>query len=166
MDPGMAFGTGSHETTYMCMELLQEYVRPGMRIYDIGCGTGILAIAALKLGASWALAVDRDPVCISAACNNRELNRIDADRMPVELGNLLDGIDEKCDLMVSNIIADVIIIMAESAHAHLDAGSTWIVSGIIRERRADVEAALRAAGFEQTGAREKGEWVALAYRRL
>ena len=165
MDPGMAFGTGSHETTFMCMELLQEYVRPGMRVYDIGCGTGILAIAALRLGASWALAVDRDPVCVSAACNNRELNGIDASQIPVELGNLLDGIGPKCDLMVSNIIADVIILMAESAWAHLDAGAVWIVSGIIRERRGDVEAALDAAGFEQVNARSKGEWVALAYRK-
>ena len=85
--------------------------------------------------------------------------------MPVELGNLLDGIGPKCDLMVSNIIADVIILMAESAWAHLDAGAVWIVSGIIRERRGDVEAALDAAGFEQVNARSKGEWVALAYRK-
>lgn len=165
MDPGMAFGTGSHETTFMCMELLQNYVTPGMRVYDIGCGTGILAIAALRLGASWALAVDRDPVCISAACNNRDLNRIQSEMMQVELGNLLDGIQDRCDLLVSNIIADVIILMAESARDHLEPGSVWIVSGIIKERRKDVEDTLAKEGFALLDAREKGEWVALAYRR-
>lgn len=165
MDPGMAFGTGTHETTGMCLELLEKYVTPGMKVYDIGCGTGILAIAALKLGAASALAVDRDPVCVDAAHNNLALNRMEQAAMTIQLGNLLEGIEASADLIVSNIIAEVIISMTESAKAHLPAGGVWIVSGIIKERREDVEKALSAAGLTLLDTRSRGEWVAMAWRK-
>ncbi|MGI6315820.1 MAG: 50S ribosomal protein L11 methyltransferase [Christensenellales bacterium] len=165
MDPGMAFGTGTHETTGMCLELLEKYVSKDMKIYDIGCGSGILAIASLKLGASVALAVDKDPVCIDATHNNLALNHMEDTGMTVRLGNLLDGIDEPADLIVSNIIDEVIISMAEAAKAHLPKGGVWIVSGITKERREDVEKALMDARMFLLDTRSRGEWVAMAWRK-
>lgn len=165
MDPGMAFGTGTHETTFMCMELLEEYARPDDAVYDIGCGTGILAIAALKLGASHAVAVDRDPVCISAVHNNMALNGVDNSRLEAQLGNLLDGQTQPRQLIVANIIADVIILMAADAWAHLMEGGVLIASGIIRQKEEEVRDALVKAGFTVEAVRHKGEWVAMAARK-
>lgn len=161
MDPGMAFGTGTHETTFMCMELLQNCVTPGMQVYDIGCGTGILAIAALKLGATHAIAVDRDPVCISAVRNNMALNNVGSDILDVQLGNLMDNQTEKRELIVANIIADIIILMAEDARDHLKDGGTLIASGIIKEKEFEVREKLEATGFTILDVRHKGEWVAM-----
>ncbi len=165
MDPGMAFGTGTHETTFMCMELLEQYVQPGDEIYDIGCGTGILAIAALKLGASHAVAVDRDPVCISAVHNNMALNGVDASMLDAKLGNLLDGQMQPRRLIVANIIADVIISMASDAWTRLMEGGILIASGIIRQKEEEVRDALVKAGFTVEEVRHKGEWVAMAARK-
>ena len=165
MDPGMAFGTGTHETTFMCMELLEQYVQPGDEIYDIGCGTGILAIAALKLGASHAVAVDRDPVCISAVHNNMAQNGVDASMLDAKLGNLLDGQMQPRRLIVANIIADVIISMASDAWTRLMEGGILIASGIIRQKEEEVRDALVKAGFTVEEVRHKGEWVAMAARK-
>jgi ribosomal protein L11 methyltransferase len=165
MDPGMAFGTGTHETTFMCMELLEDYVRPGALVYDIGCGTGILAIAALRLGAKHAVAVDRDPVCVSAVHNNMALNGIDEQKLTVELGNLLDEQDGQRDVLVANIIADVIILMAGDGWEHIKPGGVMIASGIIKEKEADVRLALQNTGFTIEQAKHKGEWVAIAARK-
>jgi len=161
MDPGMAFGTGTHETTYLCMELLQQTVTPGMKLYDVGCGTGILGIAALLLGAGHAIAIDRDPVCVDAVKNNRALNGLADTRIPAKLGNLLDGETEKRPLIVANIIADVIIGMLPQVKEHLELPGTFIASGIIKAKEDEVTAALKENGFVIRDIRRKGEWVAI-----
>ncbi|NLG36855.1 MAG: 50S ribosomal protein L11 methyltransferase [Clostridiales bacterium] len=164
INPGMAFGTGTHETTFMCLELLENAVTPGASVADVGCGTGILGIAALALGAGEALAVDRDPVCISAANASRLLNP-GADRLSVRQGNLLDGVDAVFDVITTNIIANVVVAFAADAHRHLRPGGTLIASGILRGQADGVAESLTAAGFSIASRREMGEWAALLGRR-
>jgi len=164
MEPGMAFGTGTHETTFMCLELAQKYVKNGDLVYDIGCGTGILGVAALLLGAEHVIAVDRDAVAVKAAIVNAELNNMQQ-RIEPRLGNLLDDIDEPADFIFANIIAEIVAMMAPDAFAHLKSGGVMVCSGIIHARRPMVEEALQAAGFVIEQVTTNGEWVAMAARR-
>ncbi|MDD3242173.1 MAG: 50S ribosomal protein L11 methyltransferase [Eubacteriales bacterium] len=164
MEPGMAFGTGTHETTFMCLELAQEYVKAGDRVYDIGCGTGILGAAALMLGAGSVTAVDRDPIAVDAARVNAALNGLQG-RIDARQGNLLDDLEEPADLIFANIIAEVVAFMAPDAAAKLKCGGVLICSGIIRAKHAEVAQALEAAGFAIEQTKNKGEWVAMAARR-
>ncbi|MDR1569324.1 MAG: 50S ribosomal protein L11 methyltransferase [Oscillospiraceae bacterium] len=174
LDPGMAFGTGTHETTSMCLELLEGAVLGGETVLDVGCGSGILAIAALKLGAARALAVDFDPDAARVAKANSALNGMESS-MLTRTGDLLIGLDESedtreyvcggCDLLLANILADIIIRLAPSAHAALKPGGIMIASGIIRDREADVRAALESQGFAVEREKLVGEWTALAVRK-
>ncbi len=161
LDPGMAFGTGTHETTFMCMELLQKHLRAGESVMDVGTGSGILAIAAAKLGASRVLAVDIDPDAVRVAKENIEKNAVSATVRAV-LGDLVKGEAMPCDLAVANIVADAICMLAGPLTRHLKTGGLLICSGIIREREADVLAAAQAAGYTVANRLTKGEWVALA----
>ncbi|MBR6027632.1 MAG: 50S ribosomal protein L11 methyltransferase [Clostridia bacterium] len=163
MDPGMAFGSGTHETTGLCLELLEEAVHGG-RVIDVGCGSGILAIGAALLGAEQVLAIDIDPDAVRVARENVENNGL-ADRIDVVHGNLLDSTDAVCDVCVANIIADVIIGFAKPLCAHIVPGGVFICSGIIREREEDVLLALTAAGYQVEEVRRRGEWVAIRSRR-
>ena len=133
MEPGMAFGTGTHETTFMCLEQIEKTVKPGMLVWDIGCGTGILAVAAALLGAEKTVAVDRDPVAVSAAKINSALNHTEA-KVDVREGDLMKGLVGQPDLIVANIIAEVIIPMAKDAYMKLKPGGLFICSGIILAR--------------------------------
>ncbi len=164
MNPGMAFGTGTHETTYMCLEFLEKVVKEGDKVYDVGCGTGILGIAALKLGAKSVLAVDRDVVAVTASKENGELNHV-LESMDIRQGDLLKGIEEPADLIIANIIADVIVAFSEDAYKHVKSGGTFIASGIIKDRKDDCVKAIENAGFTIKEIKEKGEWVAIASRR-
>lgn len=164
IDPGMAFGTGTHETTAMCLELLETAVGPGDRVADVGCGTGILGIAAFALGADRALAVDRDPVCVTAANENKARNPR-AGRLEIRRGDLLAGVEETFDVVAANIIAGVIAGFAPDAFARLRPGGALVASGILREQAAEVADALAAAGFVVETVREKGEWAAMLARR-
>lgn len=161
MDPGMAFGCGTHPTTGLCLQLLEKYVREGTAVYDVGTGSGILAVAAVLLGAGRVTAVDLDPVACRTAAENLERNGV-AGRVRVVQGNLLDLARDRAGLVVANIVADVIIKLAPDAARALLPGGIFIASGIIRERAAEVRAALEAAGL--TLCEELGEdgWVALA----
>ena len=161
LDPGMAFGTGTHETTYMCMEQLETYVRPGCRASDVGCGSGILALAAAKLGAQDVLAIDLDELAVKVAAENTEKNGL-TDVVRVFHGDLLEQREEKADVIVANIIADVICFLCGPAKKHLLPGGVFICSGIIREREEDVQRALAAAGYTVCSRLAKGEWVCLA----
>lgn len=160
MEPGMAFGTGSHETTSLCMELLEGSVKPGMRVYDIGCGTGILAITALKLGAASALAVDRDPNCITASRNNAAMNDV-GEELEIRLGDLMQGIDQPADLIVANIFAEIVVLMVDDAYRRLTEGGVLIVSGIIAPKEGLVRDKLEESGFAVETVLHKADWVAI-----
>lgn len=163
LDPGMAFGTGTHETTSMCMELLEEQVQNGYTVMDIGCGSGILGIVAAKVGASHVICSDLDPNAVLVAKENVLKNQVD-EKVQVYAGDLTEVPamkDVKADLIVANIIADVIIILAPSAKQFLKKGGCFITSGIIRERRSDVEKALKEAGYQIEEVKEQGSWVAI-----
>lgn len=160
INPGMAFGTGTHESTYMCLELLEKYVKKGDEIFDIGCGSGILAIAALKLGAKRALAIDIDEKCIDASHENTKLNDVE-DKMEIKKGNLLDVVKGRADLIVSNIIAEIIVDEIKNLKNHMDKDGIFITSGIIKERRQIVMDALAENGFEIIDEIEKNNWLAI-----
>ena len=158
MDPGMAFGTGTHETTTLCIEAIDQYLREGSEVVDIGCGTGVLAIASVLLGAKKATAIDLDKNAVDIAKENAQRNHVE-DRVEVIHGNLLDRVRGKFDLAVANIIADVIIHLSDSIDRFLKPDGLFIASGIIRERVSDVVEALKAAGLEVVNIKTKGEWA-------
>ena len=163
MDPGMAFGTGTHETTRLCAGLLEEFDPAGKRVLDVGCGSAILAISAAKLGASEAFACDIDPESIKVARRNCELNN--TPNVRCEVSDLLADVpDEKYDVILANIVADVIIRLAPDAIRYIAPDGVFIVSGIIVERADEVRAALAAAGWRIVSERRENGWVAIALR--
>lgn len=163
LDPGMAFGTGTHETTRLCAQLLEKYVAPGDVVIDVGCGTGILAIAAAKLGAGHITAVDVDEVAVRVTDENCRINRTES-RITAMKGVLADVPQKNADIIVANIIADVIIGIADNMRYHIKKGGIIITSGIIRERREDVLEAYTSRGFVREDLMELGEWVAIVFR--
>ena len=166
LDPGLTFGTGAHATTRLCLTALETLVRGGERVLDLGCGSGILSVAALRLGAGSALAVDIDDKCRTAARENAGLNGIGPDRLDILVGNLLtDGaaaekIGGGYDLVLANIVADVIIALAPRVRGLLSPGGTFLCSGIIEGRADEAAAALNAAGLEIRTRREDNGWYA------
>ena len=158
MDPGMAFGTGTHETTSLCVDAIDRYIEKGADIADIGCGTGVLAVAAILLGAEKATAVDIDSNAVKATAENARRNHVE-DRLEVIHGNLLDPVKGRYDMIIANIIADVIIQLTESIGSCLKPKGLFIASGIIRERLSDVLEAMRTAGLEALEIKTKGEWT-------
>ena len=159
VDPGMAFGTGSHPTTQLCLAALEEFVKTDDTVADIGTGSGILAIAAAKLGASQVIANDIEPNAVAIAAENARINGV---TIRTQLA-LPDGV---FDVVVANILADVIIGLADELAARVVADGTLIVSGIIDTREADVRQALEANGFSSLDTRRQGDWVALVLRRV
>lgn len=157
LDPGLAFGTGGHETTSLCLEALDECVSGGERVLDIGTGSGILAIAALKLGAASAEGVDIDPVAVRTAGENAALNGV-AGRLTVLVGDLSDRASGKYDIITANIVANAIISLAPAVPALLADGARFIASGIIDSRKDEVLAALKAAGLAVKQVKEKRGW--------
>jgi len=164
IDPGMAFGTGTHETTGMCVELIETYVKPGDRAIDIGTGTGILAIAAAHMGAKPVLATDLDAVAVRVAEENVKINGFDG-TITCRCGNLLDAVDEVGDVVIANIIADVIIMLAAPVKKHVAENGVFICSGIANDRRDEVLKALSDAEYEVMDVLSKGEWTAIASRK-
>lgn len=160
LDPGMAFGTGTHETTALCLTALDELVKGGERMLDIGTGSGILAIAALKLGAAAAEGVDIDPMCVRTAGENAALNGV-ADRFKVLIGDLSDKASGQYDLITANIVANAILHLAPAVPALLAPGATFIASGVIDTRRDEVTAGLAAVGLKICEVREDNGWVAI-----
>lgn len=160
LDPGMAFGTGTHETTYMCIEALESFIRVGDLVYDIGCGSGILSVVAAKLGAEKVVGIDIDPVCIDVSKENIRLNSID-DKVQVYKGDLFEFVDDKADLIVSNIIAETIIDMVKELHIYLKNDGTFIASGIILSKVESVEDALTRSGFKILNTKILGEWACI-----
>lgn len=160
LDPGMAFGTGTHETTNMCIEALESFVKDGDTIYDIGCGSGILSIAAAKLGAEKVTAIDIDPVCIDVSKENIKMNHVDKIVQAYQ-GDLFEVVDEKVDIIVSNIIAEVIAGMVKDLNKYLVDGGIFITSGIILSKVDLVENALLNNGFKLIETKRLREWACI-----
>jgi ribosomal protein L11 methyltransferase len=164
IDPGMAFGSGTHETTGMCLALLEEMISGGEEIIDVGTGSGILAIGAALLGAGRVLAIDIDPDAVKVAQENVEHNHVER-VVSVQQGNLLDRVSDTCDICVANIISDVIISFAAPLMSHIRPGGLFICSGIVSQRSDEVAEALDAAGYEILRKVTRGEWTAFLSRR-
>lgn len=163
IDPGMAFGNGTHETTSMCLGLVEDYIKPGDTVLDVGTGSGILAIASVLMGAQSALGVDLDPVAVRVANENIERNGLSG-RVHAQVGDLVKGIDTQADVVFANIIADAVIMLSRAVRAHMKPGGVFICSGIILEREQDVLDALSEAGFTVDRIEHRGEWSAIAAR--
>ena len=164
MDPGMAFGTGTHETTSLCLEVLDERVRGGERVLDIGTGSGILAIAALRLGAACAEGVDIDPMCVRTAGENALRNGVQ-DRFTVLVGDLSDKASGVYNIITANIVAAAILSLAPHVPALMAPGAVFVASGIIDTRKDEVLAGLRGAGLDPFEVREKRGWVCIVCRK-
>ncbi|GAA0084552.1 50S ribosomal protein L11 methyltransferase [Clostridium sp. CTA-7] len=156
LDPGMAFGTGTHETTRMCIQSLEKYVKEDSTVFDVGCGSGILAIAAAKLGSKMAVGVDLDPVAVESAKENVGYNNLE--NIQILYGNLVEVIDGKADIVVANIIAEVICILTEDVKRVLSNNGYFITSGIIHDRVDMVTKKLEETGFEVVEINKDGEW--------
>ena len=165
LDPGAAFGTGAHATTAMCLRWLEHLVSPGMRVYDVGCGSGILAVAAAKLGAGEVIAMDYDPVAVSVAEENIRQNNVH--NVVVCESDLLSACEgaAPAELITANIIADVIVRLFAQLDRHLAPGGTLLASGIIDDRIADVEHAAAQHGFTVLDMTCEKEWAAMIIRR-
>lgn len=163
LDPGMAFGTGTHETTMLCMQAIDQYIRPDHSLIDIGCGTGVLSIGALLLGAKAATAIDLDGNAVEIARKNAQINKV-LDRMTLVHGNLLDEIKGSYDIVVANIIADVIIELSQYVTNYIKAGGLFISSGIIHERLDEVIEQIESVGLIIEKVAKMGEWAMVVSR--
>ncbi len=160
LDPGQAFGTGQHETTRAAVRALEGCVRPGSRVLDVGTGSGVLAIAAAKLGAAVVEAIDIDPVAVEAALANVEANGV-GDTVAVRLGDLTSGVGGRFDVVVANILADVIVELAPDVPRVLAPGGRFITSGFVHKSVVGVAGALKSVGHRIVAHLEQGDWDAL-----
>lgn len=172
IDPGTAFGTGMHETTQLCMRQLKKYVTSGTELLDVGTGSGILSIAALKLGAKHVVGTDLDPCAISAARENLEANDIPEGSMDVMIGNIIDDREvqdrvgyEKYDIVTANILADVLVLLTPVILHQMKKGALYITSGIIDEKEETVVNAVKEAGLEIVEITHQGEWVSVTAKK-
>ena len=159
IEPGLAFGSGTHETTQLCLETLEPYITPDTTVLDIGCGSGILSIAALLLGAKQATAVDIDALAVKTARENGAENGFVEPTYQVYCGNLADRVTGKFDVVVANIVADIIILFCKDVGAYLKEGGVFITSGIIDTREQDVLDAFCQYGFKVRARHVKNGWV-------
>lgn len=159
IDPGMAFGTGGHDTTRMVLEAIESVVTPQTQVLDVGCGSGILSIASLLLGAQSAVGVDIDALAVKMAVENGAINGFEPPRYVMRQGDLVEEIRGQFDLVVANIVADAIIMLSASIPRFLKPNGTYIVSGIIDTREAEVLQALADCGFMVRERREHGGWL-------
>ena len=172
IDPGTAFGTGMHETTQLCIRQIKKYVKPDTVLLDVGTGSGILSIAALKLGAKFACGTDLDPCAITAVKENMEVNGVEEDKYTVMLGNIIDDKAvqeavgyEKYDMVGANILAEVLVPLTPVILAQMKPGALYITSGIIDDKEETVVKAVKAAGLEVLEVNHQGEWVSVTARK-
>lgn len=172
IDPGTAFGTGMHETTQLCIRALKKYVTSETEILDVGCGSGILGMLALKFGAKHSLGTDLDPCAIDATHENMEVNGIRKDQYEVMIGNIIDDKAvqdavgyEKYDIVAANILADVLVPLTPVIVHQMKPGAVYITSGIIEDKENVVVEAVKAAGLEVLEVNHQGEWVSVVARK-
>ncbi len=171
IDPGTSFGTGKHETTQLCIRQLCKYMKPGDRVLDVGCGSGILSLVSLKLGASSVTGTDIDPICMEATADNMQINRLPMEGNHFFHGNLIDDaelqkkVGEAYDIVVANILADIIIPLTPVIPEHIKKGGIYIVSGIIDFKEEVVRKAVADAGFEILEIGSQGEWRSITARK-
>lgn len=163
IDPGMAFGSGTHDTSSMCVLGIEKYLQSGDNVIDVGCGSGILSIAAAKLGAGRVQAIDIDKAAVKVAKENIELNQLE-DIISVHHGNLLEESIDKADIVVANIMADAILMLVEDIKRVLVKDGLFISSGIISSRKDEIVTKLKACGFEIIDSMQSSEWIALFAR--
>lgn len=171
IDPGTSFGTGKHETTQLCIRQLRKYLKPGDAVLDVGCGSGILSVVALKLGAGSVVGTDIDPICMEAVRDNMQVNGLAGQERHFYVGNLIDDSKlqetvgtECCDLVVANILADIIIPLTPAAHNCLKPGGIYITSGIIDFKEKAVTETIERAGFTIIEVARQNEWVCITAR--
>ncbi len=162
LDSNMAFGTGEHETTAMCLKLIQQYLSPDSVCIDVGCGSGILGISAVKLGAEFAYLTDIDYVAVESAKHNAEINGVE-ERVEVVHSNLLNDAKIKGDIMFANITAEILCMLAPDIPKNLKEGGTLILSGIIESRLDMLKKAFSAQGLKLKKELKEGEWIALSF---
>ena len=160
IDPGMAFGTGTHETTSLCLRLMEDYMQDGDKGLDVGCGSGILAIAGALLGSPEVLGVEIDPVAVEIAQENLKLNGVTGVAR-AQYGDLTKGIDFKAEIVVANLMADLVMMLSADVAKHILPGGKYISSGILVEKRDQVAAVIRDCGFDIVEIREDGMWCAI-----
>lgn len=160
IDPGMAFGTGTHETTSLCVKFMEDYMKPSDKVLDVGCGSGILAIAGAMLGSKQVLGVEIDPVAVDIANENIKLNHVE-DSAKAQFGDLTKGIDFKANIVVANLMADLVMMLSADVAKHLLPGGYYISSGILVEKEELVADTIRSCGFEIVEIREDGMWCAI-----
>lgn len=164
IDPGLAFGTGGHNTTKLCLEQLEKVIKPGMDILDVGCGSGILSIASLLLGAKTATGVDIDALAVKTAIENGKINGFLYPQYNIIQGNLTDKISGKYDIVVANIVADIIIKLCGDVKQYMHPDSLFIVSGIVDIREDDVISAFNENGFDIVSRNEEGGWICFSLK--
>lgn len=160
LDPGMAFGTGTHETTILCIRQLEKYIESEQTVFDVGCGSGILSIAAAKLGAEKVVAVDFDELAVKVTKENARINNVE-DIIDIRHGNLLDVVSETSDIIVANIIAEIIVVLTKDISKFLKKGGVFITSGIIHEKIDMVKETMIAEGLEIIDTITLGEWASV-----
>ncbi|WP_332634510.1 50S ribosomal protein L11 methyltransferase [Halalkalibacter flavus] len=165
LDPGMAFGTGTHPTTVLCIQALDKVIQGGEKVVDVGTGSGVLSIAAAKLGAQRTLALDLDYVAVESAEQNVALNQVD-NTVTVKQNNLLEGIEGPFDIVVANILAEVIVRFVQDAAAVLKPNGIYITSGIIKRKKQEVKDALTSGGFVIEEIVEMDDWVAIIAKKV
>lgn len=164
LDPGMAFGTGTHPTTVLCIQAIEDYIKKDDRIVDVGTGSGVLSIAAAMLGAKEVLALDLDEIAVNSAKQNIRYNHLE-DKIEVRKNDLLTGISPSFDMVVANILAEVILSFIQDAARVLKQDGIFIASGIITKKKDDVSVSLQLHGFEILEVREKEDWVAIIAKK-
>ena len=161
IDPGMAFGTGTHETTSLCIKLMEDYMKPGDRVLDVGCGSGILSIAGALLGAGDVLGIEIDPVAVEISRENIALNHVE-NIAKAQYGDLTKGVDYKANMVVANLMADLVMLLSRDVASHMLPGGVYISSGILDEKVVTVVDAMRGLGFRILEVRQDGMWCAVA----